>query len=403
MKVITSQALDRPSQAEASDELPRSERLWCCPRCKFHRCFVTTETGPSSTIEYEVMICDNCAHVETRAARLDVVASLAAGGEHGVRLFEFRRDAQIVVGKPLPEAPRIASGPDIVAPIEPAGVMASGAEVPSPELHGLAPAVPVTVSASLDKTAALLRSNVGAANEEPENAGSGKMLTILLVVAGLGAGAWLLFGRSDEEDTPVPAPIVATVAVTSAPVDPLSGVPGAPHAVDPAALIEQARLVSGIGPTAVLTHIEASFVGSNGNVDLDNPHYKGQIIYRFEGRADAPPPPPRPEGVPLGSPGAGAPSLATYFRRSVRVSASGIVLLQSSDSHGNNNARPLPKEILSRCSFHQIWEAARTGDAPADAVATVNYRVKNDSPEWWFQIENTSFGFSVNPATCKRY
>ena len=78
------------------------------------------------------------------------------------------------------------------------------------------------------------------------------------------------------------------------------------------------------------------------------------------------------------------------------------MLLQSSDSHGNN-ARRLPKEILPRCSFHQIWEGARTGDAPADAVATMNYRVKRDNPEWWFQIENTSFGFSFNPVTCKRY
>jgi hypothetical protein len=260
----------------------------------------------------------------------------------------------------------------------------------------------VTVVESLDKTAALLHAKVSEPNKEPEDAGSGKMLTILLVVAGLSSAAWLLFGRGDDSDTPVSAPTVATVATAAAPADPLSGIPGAPHAVDPGALIEQARQVSGIGPTAVLTHIEAAFVGSNGNVDLDNPHYKGKIVYRFEGRADAPPPPPRPEGVPLGSPGAGAPSLATYFYRSVRVSASGIVLLESSDSR-RNNAPSLPKEILPRCSFHQIWEAARTGDAPADAVATMNYRVKNDRPEWWFQIESTPFGFSFNAATCKRY
>ncbi len=55
-----------------------------------------------------------------------------------------------------------------------------------------------------------------------------------------------------------------------------------------------------------------------------------------------------------------------------------------------------------RTRVARIWQAARTGDAPADAVATVKYTIKQDTPSWWFQIESTSLGFSFDPVTCAR-
>lgn len=53
--------------------------------------------------------------------------------------------------------------------------------------------------------------------EPEESGGSGKMLTILLVVAGLGAAAWLLFGRTDEGPATPDSTTAPTATMTAAP------------------------------------------------------------------------------------------------------------------------------------------------------------------------------------------
>jgi hypothetical protein len=182
----------------------------------------------------------------------------------------------------------------------------------------------------------------------------------------------------------------------------LADLPGAPHAIDPGTIIDQARRASGLGSSAVLTQIESVFVGPNGTVDLDNPHYNGRIVFRFEGKRDAPAPAPRPDGVPLGAPGISAVPMATYLLRAVMVTKDGIQIVEKK-GWPMKQEQILAREILPHCSLQQIWEAARSGDAPSDAVATVQYTTNVDRPRWWFQIENTAFAFSFNPTTCTRY
>jgi hypothetical protein len=361
------------------------DRPWRCPRCECARGYVTVETSLSSSIKYEVVICEQCAHVEHRATDLPSIAALAERGLRGIRLVEFPAERQ-----PDLEAPPVAPEPATDSPPDTAIVAA---------IHpDSSPPLPPNVSESPDPPAASSPAKVDREKANPADEGSGRMLTFLLIVSGLGAAAWLLFGRSSDPETRSPAPVIVTPAPPS---DPLAGIAGAPHAVDPAAFVEQARLMTGIGSAAILTQIDAAFVGSNGRVDLDNPHYKGQIFYRFEGRVEAPPASPLPEGVPLGAPG-NAPPLVTYFSQAVVLNVHGFALSED-HSWKSGSARHAPKEISPHCSFQQIWQAARTGDAPADAVATVKYTIKQDSPGWWFQIENTSFGFSFNPVTCTRY
>jgi hypothetical protein len=186
------------------------------------------------------------------------------------------------------------------------------------------------------------------------------------------------------------------------PVVAIKDLPGAPHAIDPGTIIDLARRASGLGSDAVLMEIESVFVAPNGTVDLDNPHYKGRIIYRFESKRDAPAPTPRPAGVPLGAPGISAAPAATYLLRAVMVAKDGIQIVEHKEWPLKQELTLAP-EILPACSLQQIWDAARSGDAPSDAVATVKYTVNVDRPRWWFTIENTSFGFSFNPATCTRY
>jgi hypothetical protein len=283
----------------------------------------------------------------------------------------------------------------------------------SPPTLGSVPLVsPFGTSQVLDRVAGELRAKLATAKKAERSPSIGVFLTILMVTTGMGIGAWLLFGQAATRAVP-PAPLVAvpaasdessapTVAVTAASAPRVLDFPGDPHAIDPGALIGEARGVCGLGQNGVLTEIQAVFVGSNGKVDLDNPYYKGWVKYTFESVTDAPPAPARPEGVPLGAPGTPAPRSPTYRSRDVVVSIDGFHNVEW-------RVRPLGRDeqvehpVPPHCSFAQIWEAARSGDAPADAVATVKYSVRRDRPSWWFVIENTPFGFSINPETCTRY
>jgi len=61
--------------------------------------------------------------------------------------------------------------------------------------------------------------------EPEESGGSGKMLTILLVVAGLGAAAWLLFGRTDTASSTGGAPEHTAPTAMTAPVPTMTAAP----------------------------------------------------------------------------------------------------------------------------------------------------------------------------------
>ncbi len=64
--------------------------------------------------------------------------------------------------------------------------------------------------------------------EPEESGGSGKMLTILLVVAGLGAAAWLLFGRTDAGSSSGATPdttTAPTAAMTAKPMPTMTAAP----------------------------------------------------------------------------------------------------------------------------------------------------------------------------------
>jgi hypothetical protein len=178
----------------------------------------------------------------------------------------------------------------------------------------------------------------------------------------------------------------------------IAEIPGAPHAVDPAALVEMARQVSGLGGRSVLTEIDGIFVGSNGRVDLDAPAYKGQVHYRFE----LPPVPPveqeRPGGVPLGVPFSKLTEPGRRQLRTVTVDLDGIRL----DEASSNGVILVSRDVPPHCSFQQVWDAARTGDVPAGALAHILYNSDYDGQGWWFHVDDTQFTFSIGATTCKR-
>ena len=99
--------------------------------------------------------------------------------------------------------------------------------------------------------------------EPEESGGSGKMLTILLVVAGLGAAAWLLFGRTDPASTTggtpentAPTAMTAPVpTMTAAPVPTMTAAPvptmtAAPTATAAASASSSAATKPSAAPTA---------------------------------------------------------------------------------------------------------------------------------------------------------
>jgi hypothetical protein len=177
----------------------------------------------------------------------------------------------------------------------------------------------------------------------------------------------------------------------------LADIPGAPHAVDPAALVEMARRASGLGEQSVLAQIDGLFVGSNGRVDLDAPAYKGRVHYRFELAQHPPGPRELSAGAPLGA-SANLSNPGRRQRRTVTVDSDGIMV----DDASSDGVVLGPSDIPLHCSFQQIWDAARAGDVPADALAHIMYNSDDGGQAWWFHVDDTQFTFSISAATCKR-
>lgn len=195
---------------------------------------------------------------------------------------------------------------------------------------------------------------------------------------------------------------------SSSPPDPHAAVmqvPGAPHAVDPIALLPTARAQSLVRES--LVSIEARFVGSNGLVDLDAKGYMGSISYTF---GETPPEPPPDPSIPVGAP---QPSRPMPTQARVRLDRAGLqeepVLIGFSSA-----AVPDPK-----CSLADVWKAAREAGAPEGAVAVVTYKrdpilpirllgrrdaasfAKDSGAAWLFVIEGTAISLRIEDPTCK--
>lgn len=487
-----------------------SERPWCCPRCKCPRGYVTLETSLSSSIKFEILICECCAHVEHRAADLQSVAALAERGMRGVRHVEFPQEIEPLrwnsassspparsdsasesfstttavgasrpmealeklvriplpppmlratlpwtaapqpVRRPFPFGIAMAGGCLQVAPFLGLlglliGVVAAACSIfGSPDAH-VTPGhtspperaeMPVQATEPWDSTlpfvcppnSEIILSDRTIHVEQGAAIKIGPRCKLTLIRCDIKGPTAIDIGGVNEpqltfQDSRVEGTDLAFKPSYSARVQavrslviglvpmkagqrellqgitavPLGDIPGAPHAVDPATLLGMARGVSGFGELAVLAQVEGVFVGSNGRVDFDAPAYKGLVRYRFE----LPPIPPteeaRPADVPLGIPLAKRePERRLY--RTVTVDRDGIRLEEAT----KNGALGVNVHVPPRCSFQQVWDAARAGDVPAAALAHILYNSDLHGQGWWFHVDDTQFTFSIGADNCKR-
>ena len=171
----------------------------------------------------------------------------------------------------------------------------------------------------------------------------------------------------------------------SPPARPLSAIPGGPHAVDPMALLETAKLQSGLGDDAVLTQIELRFVKRNGRIDLDASHYRGYAFYYF-----ADPPVPRDPALPPGV-------LPADRRRAHRVSVSkeGMPIPAADPDASRVPVAP------PQCTVARLFELAKL---PENALAQMNYRSVDETPDrpgrWAVDVPGVVSGRIVDDAQC---
>lgn len=489
-----------------SSGIQPSERPWRCPRCKCPRGYVTCERSLSSSIQFEIVICENCACVEHRAADLQSVAALAAGGLRGVRHVDFPQETgpfrwnslsnappgmpQSAQGSPSPVQTAVSPGsvgpldqpirippppppprrivpwtsvPQPVSERVPTGLVLAGGCVRAAPILAIGAGVVIAALAligswrapgSAAASAPLAQATPAQKDLEPLDStpfvcparseitlvdrtihvDRGAAITVepqcklKLVRCDIKGPTAIQINNSSEPELtfqnsriegtvlafepsfttrvdasnsliigPVPMKWARRALLHGITSVSLADIPGAPHAVDPAALVEIARRVSGLGERSVLAQIDGIFVGSNGRVDLDAPAYKGQVHYRFELAQHPPGQRELLAGVPVGA--------AIFLvnpgrrqRRTVTVDIDGIVV----DDASSDGVVLGPSDTPLHCSFQQAWDAARTGDVPADALAHIMYNSDSGGQAWWFHVDDTQFTFSINAATCKR-
>jgi hypothetical protein len=220
----------------------------------------------------------------------------------------------------------------------------------------------------------------------------GKPIFLGISVAVLAVALFALFALKAPSRPPDPHAAVAQV-------------PGAPHAVDPIALLPVARNKALV--RASLVSIEARFVGSNGLVDLDAKGYRGSITYTF---GETPPEPPRDPSLPIGAP---QPSRAMPRQARVILDLGGM---RAEPVVIGYSGRAVPDP---NCSLQDVWKAARDAGAPDGAVAIVTYELDqvsslrllgrpdaasfaNDSgAAWRFRIEGTKIALRIEDPTCR--
>ncbi|MEP7125864.1 MAG: TIGR02266 family protein [Byssovorax sp.] len=142
--------------------------------------------------------------------------------------------------------------------------------------------------------------------EPEESGGSGKMLTILLVVAGLGAAAWLLFGRTDPSSTTGSTPENTAPTAMTAPVPTMTAAPmptmtAAPVPTMTAAPTASASSSAGATPSAVPTATAAAVVKTAApEPPKPPPVVKPPTVTTPPVDRPKPPPKPKPEADPYG-------------------------------------------------------------------------------------------------------
>ena len=140
------------------------------------------------------------------------------------------------------------------------------------------------------------------------------------------------------------------------PAVPIASIPGAPHDVDPLAVLSLARAQSGFGPAAAILEIDARGVGANGLVDLGE--VNRSVTYRLSEAASVP--------------------TSERRWRQVKLTAEGMPITSIATDDDDLPTLVRGPVDLPRCSFAEAW--AR-GGLPADSTARVIYRAEGAFPE----------------------
>lgn len=183
---------------------------------------------------------------------------------------------------------------------------------------------------------------------------------------------------------------------TAAP-SPLAAIAGAPHHVDPSALLPRAQALA--TPGARLSGFQASYVASDGTLDLDAPEGHGHSSLEIT-FVIAPPPVEVDPSAPLGGP---KPQGQPYRGSKVRLDGSGF----HADHREGGGFMIFPFATTAvpapRCTTRQVWDAAKLAGAPVNAVAQLTYRASylDKNPVWELKIEDTKYAYTIGDPECR--
>lgn len=151
---------------------------------------------------------------------------------------------------------------------------------------------------------------------------------------------------------------------------------------DPITSLPDVRAYAGEG--AQLTSIDANYVRSDGTLDLTASSYLPRATYEFVRELDAPP----PDAPPIGAGGSvngrwyEPVEIAVYqpgqWRSVTRIGggvSNSYTYMNQGMQREVDDATSSPEPILPdpTCSFADLWQVALKQDAPADAVAIIDY------------------------------
>jgi hypothetical protein len=171
--------------------------------------------------------------------------------------------------------------------------------------------------------------------------------------------------------------------------------PGDAARFDPIAALPDVRAYAGEG--VQLTSIDATYVRSDGTLDLTISSYYPSVTYEFVRQLDAPP----PDAPPIG---AGGSVDGLWFEpveirayqpgqwRSVTRTGGGVRTSYSYMNRGmqretgDPTTSPDPAISDPACSFAELWRVALQRDAPESAVAIIDY----ESDGYTFSISDIS-------------
>jgi len=205
----------------------------------------------------------------------------------------------------------------------------------------------------------------------------------LALAAVIAIGGFMSRNTTPATPTPTPAP------------SPLAGIPGAPHHVDPSAVLPSARALALAG--AELTQIHATYVASDGTFDLDAPalHGRGRLEVTY---VVAPPPVKVDPAAPLG-----APRPPPEPSRGTQVDLDFRGLHATHDQGGAFGMLALHVTPVAepKCTARQVWDAAKRAGAPDNAVAQLTYSSFLGRAMWDFTIDGTSYAFKIGDPECR--